>query len=360
MEQHAEEDREETRDVDETVIEDEGQFEFYEVIAPVALEMQEEKEPTIEPVEDEGQFEYYEVIAPAIVVETQEEKEPAVEIIEPLKEVENVTEPTADIQPAIETNSPVIIGGEYWEVVSEPEYNFDEQREEESQVEEKEEEKPEVIVKPKSKIRPVTPIKHEEVVEEKKEEKVIEKISGPLHSITANRKDIKPVAPRHVSLSLKQFMIDKYDGFLTPEEAFERGIARVRSTISPIVSNKGVGANQKKLSQDDLDNITKVDDLSKYKNIKSADDNSKVLSIKDLKKKVQDKKNSESKEAVEDKKESIKPIKPIKVIDVKKEEEKEEVKEVEEKKDLSPIRLRHSLHNRPKPNIKLVDPTKKK
>ncbi|MDD7607184.1 MAG: hypothetical protein SPJ52_00570 [Candidatus Enterosoma sp.] len=359
LEQHAEEDREETRDVDETVIEDEGQFEFYEVIAPVAAEMQEEKEPTIEPVEDEGQFEFYEVIAPAIV-ETQEEKEPAVEVIKPLKEVENVTEPTADIQPAIETNSPVIIGGEYWEVVSEPEYNFDEQREEESQVEEKEEEKPEVIVKPKPKIRPVTPIKHEEVVEEKKEEKVIEKISGPLHSITANRKDIKPVAPRHVSLSLKQFMIDKYDGFLTPEEAFERGIARVRSTISPIVSNKGVGANQKKLSQDDLDNITKVDDLSKYKNIKSADDNSKVLSIKDLKKKVQDKKNSESKEAVEDNKESIKPIKPIKVIDVKKEEEKEEVKEVEEKKDLSPIRLRHSLSNRPKPNIKLVDPTKKK
>ena len=359
LEQHAEEDREETRDVDETVIEDEGQFEFYEVIAPVALEMQEEKEPTIEPVEDEGQFEFYEVIAPAIV-ETQEEKEPAVEVIEPLKEVENVTEPTADIQPAIETNSPVIIGGEYWEVVSEPEYNFDEQREEESQVEEKEEEKPEVIVKPKSKIRPVTPIKHEEVVEEKKEEKVIEKISGPLHSITANRKDIKPVAPRHVSLSLKQFMIDKYDGFLTPEEAFERGIARVRSTISPIVSNKGVGANQKKLSQDDLDNITKVDDLSKYKNIKSADDNSKVLSIKDLKKKVQDKKNSESKETVEGNKESIKPIKPIKVIDVKKEEEKEEVKEVEEKKDLAPIRLRHSLSNRPKPNIKLVDPTKKK
>ena len=359
LEQHAEEDREETRDVDETVIEDEGQFEFYEVIAPVAVEMQEEKEPTIEPVEDEGQFEYYEVIAPAIV-ETQEEKEPAVEVTEPLKEVENVTEPTADIQPAIETNSPVIIGGEYWEVVSEPEYNFDEQREEESQVEEKEEEKPEVIVKPKPKIRPVTPIKHEEVVEDKKEEKVIEKISGPLHSITANRKDIKPVAPRHVSLSLKQFMIDKYDGFLTPEEAFERGIARVRSTISPIVSNKGVGANQKKLSQDDLDNITKVDDLSKYKNIKSADDNSKVLSIKDLKKKVQDKKNSESKETVEGNKESIKPIKPIKVIDVKKEEEKEEVKEVEEKKDLSPIRLRHSLSNRPKPNIKLVDPTKKK
>ena len=359
LEQHAEEDREETRDVDETVIEDEGQFEFYEVIAPVAVEMQEEKEPTIEHVEDEGQFEYYEVIAPAIV-ETQEEKEPAVEVIEPLKEVENVTEPTVDIQPAIETNSPVIIGGEYWEVVSEPEYNFDEQREEESQVEEKEEEKPEVIVKPKPKIRPVTPIKHEEVVEDKKEEKVIEKISGPLHSITANRKDIKPVAPRHVSLSLKQFMIDKYDGFLTPEEAFERGIARVRSTISPIVSNKGVGANQKKLSQDDLDNVTKVDDLSKYKNIKSADDNSKVLSIKDLKKKVQDKKNSESKEVVEDNKESIKPIKPIKVIDVKKEEEKEEVKEVEEKKDLSPIRLRHSLSNRPKPNIKLVDPTKKK
>ena len=359
LEQHAEEDREETRVVDETVIEEQGQFEFYEVIAPVAVEMQEEKEPTIEPVEDEGQFEYYEVIAPAIV-ETQEEKEPAVEVIEPLKEVENVTEPTVDIQPAIETNSPVIIGGEYWEVVSEPEYNFDEQREEESQVEEKEEEKPEVIVKPKPKIRPVTPIKHEEVVEEKKEEKVIEKISGPLHSITANRKDIKPVAPRHVSLSLKQFMIDKYDGFLTPEEAFERGIARVRSTISPIVSNKGVGANQKKLSQDDLDNITKVDDLSKYKNIKSADDNSKVLSIKDLKKKVQDKKNSESKEVVEDNKESIKPIKPIKVIDVKKEEEKEEVKEVEEKKDLSPIRLRHSLSNRPKPNIKLVDPTKKK
>ena len=359
LEQHAEEDREETRDVDETVIEDEGQFEFYEVIAPVAVEMQEEKEPTIEHVEDEGQFEYYEVIAPAIV-ETQEEKEPAVEVIEPLKEVENVTEPTVDIQPAIETNSPVIIGGEYWEVVSEPEYNFDEQREEESQVEEKEEEKPEVIVKPKPKIRPVTPIKHEEVVEDKKEEKVIEKISGPLHSITANRKDIKPVAPRHVSLSLKQFMIDKYDGFLTPEEAFERGIARVRSTISPIVSNKGVGANQKKLSQDDLDNVTKVDDLSKYKNIKSADDNSKVLSIKDLKKKVQDKKNSESKEVVEDNKESIKLIKPIKVIDVKKEEEKEEVKEVEEKKDLSPIRLRHSLSNRPKPNIKLVDPTKKK
>ena len=359
LEQHAEEDREETRVVDETVIEEQGQFEFYEVIAPVAVEMQEEKEPTIEPVEDEGQFEYYEVIAPAIV-ETQEEKEPAVEVTEPLKEVENVTESTADIQPAIETNSPVIIGGEYWEVVSEPEYNFDEQREEESQVEEKEEEKPEVIVKPKPKIRPVTPIKHEEVVEEKKEEKVIEKISGPLHSITANRKDIKPVAPRHVSLSLKQFMIDKYDGFLTPEEAFERGIARVRSTISPIVSNKGVGANQKKLSQDDLDNITKVDDLSKYKNIKSADDNSKVLSIKDLKKKVQDKKNSESKETVKGNKESIKPIKPIKVIDVKKEEEKEEVKEVEEKKDLSPIRLRHSLSNRPKPNIKLVDPTKKK
>ena len=48
------------------------------------------------------------------------------------------------------------------------------------------------------------------------------------------------------------------------------------------------------------------------------------------------------------------------VINAKKEEEKEEVKEVEEKKDLAPIRLRHSLSNRPKPNIKLVDPTKKK
>lgn len=354
-------------------VKDDSIFDYYEVVAPITEPVIDEtkvvEQPHVEEVEDDSIFDYYEVVAP---------------IAEIIAESPKVVEEIPASEPVEEKKLPIFtLGGNYedYEIDDRVEEKLEDERLEEERVEVKEKEKPEenkpvISSKPKGpiKIKPVAPIKHEEVVEEIPEEKVLEKISKPLHAISATAKpEIKPVEPKHVPFNLKEFMIDKYDGYLTPEEAFIRGIAKVRSVVAPVVNNRSNDSSwkQKKLEdsyrKNDYANLSSVNDLDKYRNVeKGSNANlSKSTSIRDLKKALEEEKlkkeKQNEKESTFDK--PIKPISPIKPIEPKKENKEDEVidKKVEdEKKDLAPISIKHRLNTKPKPVIKPVDPSKKK
>ena len=405
------------------VVKDEGQLEYYEVVAsePEKLEEErndeeriEEKEAVVETVDnlsentEYDEFEAYEVVNDEFNSTPLEESNPTIEkiveetkddstfdyyevvapIAEPIVEEAKVDEETkveevVEEVPVEENKYPVFtLGGNYedQEIDDRVEEKVEDERLEEERVEVKEEKleeiKPVITSKPKGpiKIKPVAPIKHEEVVEEKPEEKVLEKISKPLHAISATIKpEIKPVEPKHVPFNLKEFMIDKYDGYLTPEEAFTRGIAKVRSVVAPVVNNRSNESSwkQKKLEdsyrKNDYANLSSVNDLDKYRNVEKGNNAnlSKSTSIRDLKKALEEEKlkkeKQSEKETTVDK--PIKPISPIKPVEPKQENKEDKViekKVEEEKKDLAPISIKHRLNTKPKPVIKPVDPTKKK
>lgn len=358
-------------------------FDFYEVVkeetaieeTPVETKV-EETTPAIEEetlVEDDGEFEAYEVVKEDEPTEEEQQEEPIETKVEETPTVVSKEESIKDTE-IIETSvkpieeeitveeTPVEL--EAYEVVKE-----DEPIEEEPievKEEEKEEVKQPVISKPKKPIVPVAPIKHEEETVEAEEEKVLEKINKPLHDIQAKKPEIKikPVEPKHVPFNLKEFMIDKYDGYLTPEEAFTRGIAKVRSTVSPVIANRG---NTK---ADDISNISTVDDLSKYRNQpKFVSTASHSKSIRELKKAIEeDKLRQQELEKQEKENESnkpnkpITPIKPVAYVATNSSENTEEKKEDanNDNKVMAPVSIKHRLNTKPKPVIKPVDPTKKK
>lgn len=359
------------------------QFDAYEVVNDEfnSIPLEESNSVSGEKVEEEKdkqQFEYYEVIAPVI--------DPVVEESKPVEETKvetPVEEHVEEVEP--EHKLPVFtLGGKYEDQIVDDrveEEKLEDERLEEERVEIKEEEteeevKPVVVSKPKGpiKIRPVAPIKHEELVEEKPEEKVLEKISKPLHAISSAAKpEIKPVEPKHVPFNLKEFMIDKYDGYLTPEEAFTRGIAKVRSVVAPVVNNRSNESSwkQKKLEdsyrKNDYANLSSVNDLDKYRNVEKAGNNNfaKSTSIRNLKKAIEEEKLKQEKQTEKESivNKPIKPISPIKPVQPQKDNSEEKVVEKqveEEKKDLAPVSIKHRLNTKPKPVIKPVDPTKKK
>ena len=86
------------------------------------------------------------------------------------------------------------------------------------------------------------PIKKEEKEVEKaeiseKESQAPKKISGPLHPIRARNKDIKAIDPQKVSFDVKKHKIRVYQGNLTAQEAFEKAVTKVQSSVNPIFLN---------------------------------------------------------------------------------------------------------------------------
>ena len=86
------------------------------------------------------------------------------------------------------------------------------------------------------------PIKKEEKEAEKaeiseKESQAPKKISGPLHPIRARNKDIKAIDPQKVSFDVKKHKIRVYQGNLTAQEAFEKAVTKVQSSVNPIFLN---------------------------------------------------------------------------------------------------------------------------
>lgn len=86
------------------------------------------------------------------------------------------------------------------------------------------------------------PIKKEEKEAEKaeiseKESQAPKKISGPLHPIRARNKDIKAINPQKVSFDVKKHKIRVYQGNLTAQEAFEKAVTKVQSSVNPIFLN---------------------------------------------------------------------------------------------------------------------------
>lgn len=330
--------------VEEKVVEPEEENNPYEFDYPEEENTKEPEEETVEPEEENHpyEFEY-----------PEDDQEPEEE-----DEIKDVVEDEDNTYYAFEVYS------------NEPEPVKEEV------VEEKKPTKPVVVPPPSSAstsrkpIKPIAPIKHEEVVEEKPEEKVIEKINKPLHDLSA-KKDIKitPVAPRHVPFNLKQFMIDNYDGYLTSEEAFSRGIAKVSSTVAPVVANRDNNFSKSHKNKDEYANVSTVDDLSKYRYQPKTQNKVSSTSIRDLKKALEAEKERQENEAnVERASEANKPTAPIRPITpIKPKTDNVDVEKVddatpatEEKKVPAPVSIQHRLNTKPKPVIKPVDPTKKK
>ena len=104
-----------------------------------------------------------------------------------------------------------------------------------------------LIKEKKEPIRPdkfvlAEPIKKEEKEAEKaeiseKESQAPKKISGPLHPIRARNKDIKAIDPQKVSFDVKKHKIRVYQGNLTAQEAFEKAVTKVQSSVNPIFLN---------------------------------------------------------------------------------------------------------------------------
>lgn len=104
-----------------------------------------------------------------------------------------------------------------------------------------------LIKEKKEPIRPdkfvlAEPIKKEEKAVSKpevneKESQAPKKISGPLHPIRARNKDIKAIDPQKVSFDVKKHKIRVYQGNLTAQEAFEKAVTKVQSSVNPIFLN---------------------------------------------------------------------------------------------------------------------------
>lgn len=234
----------------------------------------------------------------------------------------------------------------------------------------------------KPKVAPIAPIKHEEApVEPVEEEKKLEKISKPIHEVSKREmpKDIKPVQARKVKFELSKYRIRTYQGELTSEEAFLKGVTKVQPTAQPIFSGqKNDSALKrrrreeeiKKNGYENINIIKNTQDLKPIKPISQENTSVNATSIRDLVKaaKAEEAKPTEEVKAepTEEKK-NIKPISPIKPVEpAESKTQKEEVKP-DVVKPVAPLAVKKptNLANRPKPTaikpispVKLVKPTK--
>lgn len=234
----------------------------------------------------------------------------------------------------------------------------------------------------KPKVAPIAPIKHEEAPEEPvEEEKKLEKISKPIHEVSKREmpKDIKPVAARKVKFELSKYRIRTYQGELTSEEAFLKGVTKVQPTAQPIFTGqKNDSALKrrrreeeiKKNGYENINIIKNTQDLKPVKPISQDANTANITSIRDL---VKASKAEEAKptEAVNDEpteeKKNIKPISPIKPVETNEPKPQKEEVRSDVVKPVAPLAVKKptNLANRPKPTaikpispIKLVKPTK--
>ena len=328
-----------------------------------AEEEQPVEEQTEEVVEETVEEQTEEVVEehPAEEEQPVEEEQPAEEQAEEVVEetVEEQTEEVVEEQPTEE------------EQPAEEQPAEEEQRPVSNvkQVQLKEVNKKDDANKPRGPIAPVTPMAQEEqpVEEEVKEEKTLAPVSGPLHSTEKSKHDeIRPVEARKVKFEKRNYELKTYEGDLTSEEAFEKGVTKVQPSVNPVFANQGnePAWKQKKRDEEIRKNgygeVTQVEDLSTATKRAPVAAPVKGNSIREMAKasKVQEE------APVEENKEEQKLAKPAAPVAVNKTEEAPAQAPVEEAAPkqapafhpIAPI----AKKDRPRPEIKPVDPLKKK
>lgn len=235
--------------------------------------------------------------------------------------------------------------------------------------------------KPKiSPIAPITPKPEPVVVEEKpvEEEKVLTPIAGPLHSTAKSKHEkIEVVKAQKVRFELKNYQIRTYQGDLTAEEAFMKGVTKVQPTVNPVFANQSNEPEwkQKRRNEDirknGYTNVTTIDKLNgNVAPAPMAAPTKGATSIRELVK-AQKANNEAANEAAEKKDDenkivkptapiSFKPVEPVKPVEPTNDKLKAQNpfsdKEVPAFHPIAPISKKPS--NRPV--IKPVDPIKKK
>ncbi len=160
-------------------------------------------------------------------------------------------------------------------------------------------------VEPKRSFRLVDPLEHEAASEQAEEKKEISAISGPLHQIRERKRDIQLVAPTKVKFDLKQYKIKTYEGELTPEEAFLKGVTKVQPVVNPVFANQTANDSWKQKKIDEENKKSGYFNVSQGKLVKPTRPLSqkatptKITSIRDLVKarKAKEKAEEEKKDA---------------------------------------------------------------
>lgn len=234
--------------------------------------------------------------------------------------------------------------------------------------------------KPHGPIGVVTPIVHEEKkpveeapVEEApvEEEKKLAPVTGPLHSTEKSKHEkIEAVKARRVRFELKNYQIKTYQGDLTPEQAFEKGVTKVQPKVRPTFANESAEPTWKaKRREEDIrkngyTNVTQVEKLNGVTPVAPKPIEKKPTSIREMVKmrqqEAQEAKKAEEAKPAEEEKKPIKPIKPVAVpvkpVEPKPEEKKEDIPNTKEFfHPIAPIAKKPTK----RPDIKPIDPNKR-
>lgn len=238
------------------------------------------------------------------------------------------------------------------------------------------------IAKPenKPKIVPIAPIapKPEPIEEEKaveEEKKVLTPIAGPLHSTAKSKHEkIEAVKAQRVRFELRNYQIKTFEGDLSAEEAFRKGVTKVQPTVNPVFANQSdepawkQKRRNEEIRKNGYTNVTTVDKLNgNVPAVQNANKPKSPLSIREL---VKAQKAEANKPEAEDKKGEKKIEKPVTPIAIKPQEPVKPVEGNDKLKaqnpfsdkpvpafhPIAPISKKPTNH----PTIKPVDPLKKK
>ena len=217
----------------------------------------------------------------------------------------------------------------------------------------------------------VEPMKKEEepvpVVEEEKP--VLAPISGPLHSTEKSKHEkIEAVEARKVKFELKNYQVKTYEGDLTAEEAFAKGVTKVQPVVNPVFANQAKEPawkqkrRQEEIRANGYGEVEQLETLNgKTAVAPAAVAPKKATSIRDLVKANKAANEEPKTEEVKEENKIAKPVAPVAFKPVEKPEEKAE--EVKEDKPAAPAF--HPIapiqkKDRKRPEIKPIDPMKSK
>ncbi len=238
------------------------------------------------------------------------------------------------------------------------------------------------IAKPenKPKIVPIAPItpKPEPVVEEKtaeEEKKVLTPIAGPLHSTAKSKHEkIEAIKAQKVRFELRNYQIKTFEGDISAEEAFRKGVTKVQPTVNPVFANQSdepawkQKRRNEEIRKNGYTNVTTVDKLNG--NVPSVQNTNKPKSPLSIRELVKAQKAETAKPEAEEKKEEKKIEKPITPIAIKPQEPAKPVEGNDKLKAQNPFSDKPvpafhpiaPINKKPnnRPTIKPVDPLKKK
>lgn len=233
-------------------------------------------------------------------------------------------------------------------------------------------------------IAPITPVapKAAPVEEEKpvEEKPVLTPISGPLHSTAKSKHDkIEAVKAQKVRFELKNYQIKTYQGDLSAEEAFKKGVTKVQPTVNPIFANQSSEPEwkQKRRNEDirknGYTNVTTVNKLNgnvpatpvapttgksatSIRDLVKAQKASNATAAENVEKKDDDKKIAKPTAPI-----NFKPVEPIKP-EEKKDDKLQSQNPFSDKQTpaFHPIAPINKKPGAPRAPIKPVDPLKKK